>query len=838
MASQNSNLTIVGVGVAPDGLKSLKELFGAMPADTGLAFVVIPHLNADRSDYPNRIPAKIAGMAVVQAEEGTFLAPNSVYTMPPHGLLSVKEGRLHLTETKMERGRPMPIDFFFRSLAEDRRAKAIAVLLSGSGADGMLGIREIHGAGGVVLVEDPGTDRLGFMLQSAIATGIVDSVLATARIPAVLLECSRQSGANGGGSIPAETEADALDSILGMPARRTKHNLGAYRKATVWDRIRRRMGVNRISSLPDYRRLLQKNPEELARLARDLLTGAASFFRDPDALEKLRAKVIAPLVEQKHDKAPLRVWTVGCSTGEESYSVAALIHEQMSRNQASFPVQIFATDVMPEHLKCAREAIYPDSIAADVSPERLARFFVERDGGYQVSRKVRDEITFTAHSVLVDPPFLNMDLITCRNLLSDIEAEMQQRALALFAFALKPGSYLFLGKSDGFALKEAFEPISRRFGIYRRSQSRAPAAAQGSRSVGGNSRRQLARILNDHGNSHILHVEAKNESLKRELDSTGENFRASFEEFTSVNDELVAANAELKTINEELETAKEELQSVNDELLGAKSQLSTKLQELAYTNDDLANFLNSSEVGTIFQNANELEQQLIASGRLVSLGEITASMAHEFNNPLAIIMGFSEALLAEIGPSHPHHQALRIIDEETKRCQKIIREMMEFARPQATTRCLIDMAGVIDTTLHLIKSRLYKQKVAFAKDIQANLPRILADPEQVEQVLINLYLNALDSMPSGGTLTVATTTRSAGSEPMMAITVADTGIGIDNNDLKKIFQPFFTAGKRTGLGLGLSVCDRIVKNHGGRIEVQSRKGKGTTFQVYLPLNNH
>jgi signal transduction histidine kinase len=148
------------------------------------------------------------------------------------------------------------------------------------------------------------------------------------------------------------------------------------------------------------------------------------------------------------------------------------------------------------------------------------------------------------------------------------------------------------------------------------------------------------------------------------------------------------------------------------------------------------------------------------------------------------------------------------------------------------------MAGVIDTTLHLIKSRLHKQKVAFAKDIQADLPRILADPDQVEQVLINLYLNALDSMPSGGTLTVATTTRFAGSEPMMAITVADTGIGIDNNDLKKIFQPFFTAGKRTGLGLGLSVCDRIVKNHGGRIEVQSRKGKGTTFQVYLPLNNH
>jgi two-component system CheB/CheR fusion protein len=236
--------------------------------------------------------------------------------------------------------------------------------------------------------------------------------------------------------------------------------------------------------------------------------------------------------------------------------------------------------------------------------------------------------------------------------------------------------------------------------------------------------------------------------------------------------------------------------------------------------------------------AKELEQQLIASGRLVSLGEITASMAHEFNNPLGIVMGFAEDLLIEMDPSHPHYQALSIINAESKRCQKIIREMMEFARPQATTDRLIDIAEIIDTTLRLTDNRLYKQKVALAKDVQPNLPRIHADPSQLEQVLINLQLNALDSMLAGGTLTVAVAMTHAGnSEPTMLITVADTGVGIDPNDLDRIFQPFFTTGKRTGLGLGLSVCDRIVKNHGGRIEVESRLGQGSSFRVYLPLEH-
>lgn len=236
------------------------------------------------------------------------------------------------------------------------------------------------------------------------------------------------------------------------------------------------------------------------------------------------------------------------------------------------------------------------------------------------------------------------------------------------------------------------------------------------------------------------------------------------------------------------------------------------------------------------RQAQELEQQLIASGRLVSLGEITASMAHEFNNPLGIIMGFVEDMLNNANPSHPDYQALQIIDEESKRCQKIIQDLMEFARPVSTSPCLMDMGSLIGKTLQLIDARLYKQKVALTKAIAPDLPQIHVDPKQLEQVLVNIYLNALDAMLGGGNLRVAVALDAGNPEPMIMITIADTGMGIAANDLQKIFQPFFTARKKAGLGLGLSICERIVKNHAGRIEVESQVNQGTIFRILLPVN--
>ena len=237
------------------------------------------------------------------------------------------------------------------------------------------------------------------------------------------------------------------------------------------------------------------------------------------------------------------------------------------------------------------------------------------------------------------------------------------------------------------------------------------------------------------------------------------------------------------------------------------------------------------------RQAQELEQQLIASGRLVSLGEITASMAHEFNNPLGIVMGFTQDLMSETDPSHPHYRSLKIIDDETKRCEKIIRDLLQFARPKSTDFCPTDVKQIVEKTLGLVANHLYKQKIDAITQLEEDLPKIYADPQELEQVLVNLYFNAIDAMPEAGLLTVGAklSLGAPGGPQEVAITVSDTGFGIPPEDLPKIFQPFFTARKKSGLGLGLPICDRIIKNHGGRIKVESQPGQGTTFEIYLPV---
>jgi two-component system, chemotaxis family, CheB/CheR fusion protein len=293
---------------------------------------------------------------------------NSVYTIPPNKFVFIKEGKLHLTEPIKRDGIRMPIDFFFRSLSQDQHEKAIAVLLSGSGSDGTLGIREVHGAGGIVLVQDPRTAQFDFMLHSAIKTCLVASVLPVAQIPAALLDYACQS--DGAATSPApEKVEDNVQSILDILASQSKNDFQAYRKTTVWRRIQRRMGLNQLTDISDYARFLRESPDEVAWLSRDMLIGVTSFFRDPEAFEELRVKVIAPLVEKKASDAPLRAWTAGCSTGEEVYSIAILMREEMMRNKKSFSLQLFASDIDAEGLQYAREAIYPESIASDVSED-------------------------------------------------------------------------------------------------------------------------------------------------------------------------------------------------------------------------------------------------------------------------------------------------------------------------------------------------------------------------------------------------------------------------------------------------------------------------------------
>jgi PAS domain S-box-containing protein len=287
-----------------------------------------------------------------------------------------------------------------------------------------------------------------------------------------------------------------------------------------------------------------------------------------------------------------------------------------------------------------------------------------------------------------------------------------------------------------------------------------------------------------------------------------------------------AISSEVGQFLERLRT-EEELQQQNVRLQSALSEQEVAKKALMESEEKLR------------QQAQELEQQLIASGRLVSLGEITASMAHEFNNPLGIVMGFTQDLLSETDPSDPHHRSLKIIDEETKRCEKIIQDLLQFARPKSTDLCPTDTKQVLEKTLGLVTNHLYKQKIEAIIHVEDNLPKIYADSQELEQVLVNLYFNAIDAMPEGGALTVGAKLSPDAPQgpPEVTITVSDTGFGISPEDLPKIFLPFFTAKKKHGLGLGLPICDRIIKNHGGRIKVESQPGQGTTFEIYLPLAN-
>jgi signal transduction histidine kinase len=306
----------------------------------------------------------------------------------------------------------------------------------------------------------------------------------------------------------------------------------------------------------------------------------------------------------------------------------------------------------------------------------------------------------------------------------------------------------------------------------------------------------------------------------------------------------------MKSLGEFAATAYQVLSSL-DALKGARAELERANTELRHSNEMLNVRIAEREQSEealrrsqekLRQQTHELEQQLIASGRLVSLGEITASMAHEFNNPLGIIMGFTQDLLGETAPSSPNYQALKIIDEESKRCQKIIRDLLDYARPQSADLCPTDIRQLVEKTISLVANHLYKQKIDSATEIEESLPSLHADPQQLEQVLVNLYLNALDAMSEGGKLTVAATLEGEskregdGKVGAVMISVTDTGFGIEEQDLPKIFQPFFSAKKKRGLGLGLPICDRIIRNHGGRIDVESQPGQRTTFRIYLPLD--
>ena len=469
---------IVGIGASAGGLAAFEAFFSAMPADTdpGMAFVLVQHLAPDHKSILTDLIKRYTRMQVQEAEDGMTVRPNCAYIIPPNRDMALLNGALQLLEPIAPRGLRLPIDFFFRSLAQDRREQAICIVLSGTGSDGTLGIRAIKGEGGLVIVQTPGSTEYDGMPQSAIATGLVDYVLPPAEMPAHLIAYTTHAFGKGHVRIAGapSKEMDTLKKICIVLRDHTGHDFSQYKQNTLTRRVERRMAIHQIDRVEGYLVYLQKSPPEVDALFRDLLIGVTSFFRDPEAFEVLHTRIIPKLFSGKAKNGAVRIWTCGCSTGEEAYSIAILLQEHLEELKQAYKLQVFATDIDREAIEKARAGIYPASIAADITPERLARFFVQDPDGsaYRIQKGVRDLLIFSEQDVLRDPPFSKLDLISCRNLMIYLNTTLQQKLIPLFHYSLNREGALFLGSSETVGeFLPLFDAVDRKWKIYRKKES-------------------------------------------------------------------------------------------------------------------------------------------------------------------------------------------------------------------------------------------------------------------------------------------------------------------------------------------------------------------------------
>jgi two-component system CheB/CheR fusion protein len=459
----------VGIGASAGGLEALKRFFAAVPADSGLAYVVVVHLPAERESHLADLLQPHAPIPVMQVVGSTMLESDQVYVVPPGRNLSAVDSHLHLSRLEEWREDRAPIDHFFRTLAESFDGHAVAVVLTGTGSDGAQGVRRIQEKGGVVVVQDPGEAEFDGMPRSALATGVVDLVLPVAEIPGRILEFDRmRPRVKEAAGREMEGEGDRVPRILTQVQARTGQDFSRYKRSTIERRIERRMQLQGIEHLPAYLHLLRESPQEAAALADDLLINVTSFFRDGPVFEYLAQAVVPALFDGKGPESRVRVWSVGCATGEEAYSLGMLLLEEAARRESPPQIQVFASDLHERSLRYAREGLYPETIAADVSPERLHRFFLEENGGYRVRKELRELVVFAPHNLLRDPPFSHLDLVCCRNVLIYLQREVQEEVIDLFHYALHDAGYLLLGTAETVERSDLFRVESKEQHLYRR----------------------------------------------------------------------------------------------------------------------------------------------------------------------------------------------------------------------------------------------------------------------------------------------------------------------------------------------------------------------------------
>ncbi|UJS17718.1 MAG: PAS domain-containing protein [Candidatus Jettenia sp.] len=447
---ENTRFPIVGIGASAGGLQAFERFFIHMPSNSGAAYIVIQHLDPTHSSIMADILKRFTDMTVVEVEDRMHVEPNHVYVIPSNKDMIIQNGMLKLTVPAEPHGLRMPIDLFLRSLAEDCRERAICIIFSGSGTDGTLGLKAINEVGGVSLVQDPSTAEYSNMPQSAIKTGIVDYILPIEKMPKQLLTYIRHFNSKKTKK-PLQLSVispSAIQKILFLLKTKTGNDFFPYKKNTIYRRIERRMYLHNIEDVTDYIRYLQEHSEEIQLLFKELLIVVTSFFRDPEAFEVLKKKILPKIFEGKPENYTIRIWVPGCATGEEVYSIAIVFREYMEELDRQYKIQLFGTDINEDAIHTARSGSYPSNIALDVNSKRLRKFFVTENNHYQIKKEIRENVVFAVHNTIKDPPFTRMDMISCRNLLIYFDSELQDKLIPLFQYSLKPDGILFLGPSE------------------------------------------------------------------------------------------------------------------------------------------------------------------------------------------------------------------------------------------------------------------------------------------------------------------------------------------------------------------------------------------------------
>jgi len=471
--SKADQFHIVGIGASAGGLEALEQFFTNMPENDGMAFVIIQHLDPDHKGIMHELLQRVTRMHVSVATNGVKIKPNCVYVIPPNTSMSVLNGALHLFEPKENRGLRLPVDFFFRSLADDRHEDSIGIILSGMGSDGSLGLKAIKEKGGMVLVQDPASAKFNSMPRSAMEAVIADIVAPVNELPSRLIALTRHTQQAKSGK-ELEKDTSSLEKIVILLRTQTGNDFSEYKKNTLYRRIERRMGIHQINKIASYVRYLQENPSELDILFKELMIGVTNFFRDIVVWEQMKEKVIPSLLDRFPNGQLLRAWVPGCSTGEEAYSLAIVFKEALGKAKQikNISLQIFATDLDNAAIEIARKGIYPANIVNDVSPNRLSRFFTQVDDQYRINAEIREMLVFASQNVIKDPPFTKLTFLSCRNLLIYLDAGLQQKLLTLFHYSLNPGGVLLLGSAETHgAENDLFTAIDSKLRIYQHTGS-------------------------------------------------------------------------------------------------------------------------------------------------------------------------------------------------------------------------------------------------------------------------------------------------------------------------------------------------------------------------------